>query len=57
MNKTWAYGSVAGTSLAIHELSSFIVSEIPYVYEMAKVVFLTAMIMMVRQWYGFGRGP
>ncbi|MDI6903026.1 MAG: hypothetical protein QMC77_04750 [Methanocellales archaeon] len=56
LNKTWAYGSVAGTSLAIHELSSSIVSEIPYVCETAKVVFLTAMVMMIYQWYGFGRG-
>lgn len=57
LSKTWAYGVVIGTSFAIHEIleSSILASHMPYLCEMMKLVFLTALLVLIYEWYDFWR--
>jgi len=57
LSKTWVYGAVIGTSFAIYEIlsSPMIACHLPYLCEMMKFVFLTALLVLIYEWYDFGR--
>lgn len=57
LSKTWAYDAIIGTSFAVHEIlsSSIIACHMPYLCEMMKLVFLTALLGLIYEWYDFGR--
>ncbi len=57
LSKTWAYGAVIGVSFAVHEIlsSSMIACHPPYLCEIMKLVFLTALLGLIYEWYDFGR--
>ncbi len=57
LSKTWAYGAVIGVSFAVHEIlsSSMITCHLPYLCEIMKFVFFTALLGLIYEWYDFGR--
>ncbi|MDI6888816.1 MAG: hypothetical protein QMC78_03880 [Methanocellales archaeon] len=57
LSKTWAYGAIIGMSFAVHEIlsSPVVACYIPYLCEMMKLIFLTAVLGLIYEWYDFGR--